>query len=296
MKHLLTVDSLNEEDIHTIFFLAKKFLRESSQCLLGKTIVNVFFENSTRTLTSFEIAAKKLGGQVINFSSSSSSIHKGESIADTIYTINQMSPDFIVVRAAHSGVIHPLTNSINCSIINAGDGCNEHPTQGLIDAFTIQQLKGTIAGLKIAICGDILHNRVAHSNIKLLSYLGAEVRIVSPPNFILPNLPDNVIVYQKVEECFKAVDVIMILRLQYERMKSAYVHSQSEYFKIYGLNQTRLSCAKDDVIVMHPGPINRGIEISSDVADNNHSAILEQVKFSVPVRQAIFNFLALSTY
>ncbi len=294
MKHLLTVSDLNRDDIHKIFSLANQYLTSHSDCLSGKTVINIFFEHSTRTLTSFEIAAKKLGAQVINFSALNSSIKKGESVLDTFSTIQRVSPDCIVIRAPKSGIIHQMSRVSNCAMINAGDGCHEHPTQSLIDAFTILQLKKNISGLRIAICGDILHSRVAHSNIKLLSYLGAEVRIISPPNFMLPNLPNNVIVCQDFSKCLKDVDVIMVLRLQYERMNSDYIHSASEYFKHYGITQERLSHAKDNVIVMHPGPINRGVEISSNVADSIYSAISEQVKFSVPVRQAIFNFVTSS--
>lgn len=292
MKHLLSIEDLNNQDVGDLFHIATKYLNETSQILLGKTIINVFFENSTRTLTSFEIAAKKLGGRVINISVPHSSMKKGETIADTIATLVEIKPDFVIIRSSYSGVIQSLLNArMNCVFINAGDGYHEHPTQALIDAFTILSLKKKLSGLKVAICGDILHSRVSHSNIILLSKLGAEVRVISPPNLSLKYLHAGVKVFDDIQECLKDVDVIIVLRLQYERMKGTYVSSQAEYYKMYGIDHQKISYAKQDVIVMHPGPINRGVEISSEIADSDrHSAILKQVEFSIPMRQAVFDF------
>ncbi len=291
VKHLISVNDLNIDEVEEIFTRAKRLITYQSNSLLGKIVVNAFFENSTRTMTSFEIAAKKLGGYVINLPNQSLSLKKGESILDTILTLNQVIPSFIVTRTANSGVPAIMDNDF-CSIINAGDGCNEHPTQALTDAFTIKLLKNKIKGIKVAICGDILHSRVAHSNMILLNKLGAEVRVISPPNLMLAYLPEGVRKYDDIKECLCNVDVVMTLRLQYERMKKKCVSSKKEYCKIYGLNYDKLSCANNKVIVMHPGPVNRGIEISSEIADNYCSVILKQVKLSVPVRQATFEFLS----
>ena len=291
MRHLVTIDDLNTKEVAEIFYLAERYLAKVSNCLSGRIVLNVFFESSTRTANSFEIAAKKLGASVINLSKSSVAMKKGESVSDTFDTLNNIAPDCIVVRVDNSGIPFTMVDKARSIIINAGDGCNEHPTQALIDAFTIRSLTGRVSGRKVAICGDILHSRVAHSNIKLLNMLGAEVRIISPPCLIPSNVPNRVMKFNNFKDGLKDIDVIMVVRLQYERMKGSFVPSKKEYYKIYGIDSDKLKYAKDDVIVMHPGPINRGVEISSEVADSNHSAILKQVKFSIPVRQAVFDFL-----
>lgn len=294
MRHLLTIDDLTPTDINQIFCKTQDYLAQKlNKTLTNKIVMNVFLEHSTRTLTSFEIAAKKLGAHVINILAQSSSIKKGESIEDTFSTLKNINPDLIVIRAPNSGV--PLMiaqNPDHSIIINAGDGTNEHPTQALIDAFTIKSLKGNISDLKIAICGDVLHSRVAHSNIKLLNILGAEVRVISPPNLSLMHLPPNIMRFNDLNQGLHEVDVIIVLRLQDERMNHQYVASKNEYFRIYGIDRKKATHAKADVIILHPGPINRGVEVSSEVADSNLSAILKQVQFSVPVRQAVFDFFA----
>ncbi len=292
MRHLITISDLQKQDVYAIFSKAEYYLTNSTECLYNKSVINLFFETSTRTLTSFAIAAQKLRASVINMPVQFSALKKGESIADTIATLHSISPEFIVIRSGNSGIPFMAAQESRSSIINAGDGCNEHPTQALIDAFTIKSLFGDLNGLEVAICGDVLHSRVAHSNIKLLTLLGARVRVIAPPTLLPQHLPDGVKKYNNVLDALKNVDVIMVLRLQYERMKKSYVASSAEYYKCYGIDVTKLECAKGSAVIMHPGPINRDIEISSEVADNNHSVILKQVKFSVPIRQAIFDFLS----
>ncbi|MBQ4874715.1 MAG: aspartate carbamoyltransferase catalytic subunit [Rickettsiaceae bacterium H1] len=294
MKHLLTIDDLNVKDVEEIFCKAQYYLTKTSQCLSGKFVANVFFEHSTRTLTSFEISAKMLGANTINIIPQASAIKKGESISDTFSTLNKIKPDIIVIRSHNSGIPFAIAKKNDSIIINAGDGLNEHPTQALIDAFTIKSLKDKIEGIKVAICGDTLHSRVAHSNIKLLSILGAKINIISPPTLSLNNFSCKVSKFNNIIKGIEDVDVIMVLRLQYERMKGSYVPSKQEYFKIYGIDNEKLSHAKKDVIVMHPGPINRGIEIGSEVADGEKSAIPKQVALGIPIRQSVFDFLVSS--
>ncbi|MFV9876313.1 MAG: aspartate carbamoyltransferase catalytic subunit [Rickettsiales endosymbiont of Dermacentor nuttalli] len=296
-RNLLSIDDLSNNDIEDIFNFANELVVNNnlhcSNLLQNKTVLNVFFENSTRTLTSFEIAAKRLGAHVINLHISYSSIKKGETLKDTMLTLNAMEPNFCIIRHNESGAIKLLSKYISCSIINAGDGSHEHPTQALLDAFTIKQKLGKISGLKIAICGDILHSRVARSNLILLTKLGAYVNIIAPST-LLPaiNIP-NVSTYINMKEGLKDCDIVMMLRIQQERMNNSFVPSSSEFFKFYGLTSEKLSYAKKNAIVMHPGPINRGVEIESNIADNiENSVILDQVRNGVYVRQAVFKLLS----
>ncbi|MES2962107.1 MAG: aspartate carbamoyltransferase catalytic subunit [Pseudomonadota bacterium] len=300
MKDLLSIDQLSLQDVHTIHEGAEKFFKKSSddKSLEGKILVNFFFENSTRTRTSFEIAAKRLGAKVVNIDISLSSLKKGESIIDTAKTINAMNPDFVVIRHNGSGICQLLKQYIPVSLINAGDGTNEHPSQALLDTFVIKQHKKTLQNLKIAICGDVLHSRVARSNIKLLKKFGCEVRVITPPTLITHEYKNwlkevwNVEVFEALEAGISGVDVIMMLRIQQERMQGCYIPSLSEYFKLFGLNHEKLKAAKPDVLVLHPGPINREVEISSALADDEKvSLILEQVEAGVAVRQSILKFL-----
>ena len=259
---------------------------KKSQRFAVKTIINLFFEASTRTQTSFELAAKRLSADAVNVSISTSSISKGETIVDTALTLDAMSPDCIVVRHGSAGVPHQLAKISRAAIVNAGDGTNEHPTQALLDAMTIREQKKRIEGLKVAIVGDILHSRVARSNIHLLTKLGATVRVAGPRTLVPPNfahlVDEGLTVTDNVEEAIENTDVVMILRIQKERQDSAYFPTLGEYAIHYGLTQERLALAKKDAIVLHPGPMNRGIEIASDVADSARSQILDQVKYASP--------------
>lgn len=301
-RHLLGVQSLSSEDIFTILDLAEKYValnrqKDKKQSLLkGQTLINVFFENSTRTRTSFELAGKRLGADVINISMSSSSVSKGETLLDTASTLDAMHPDFITIRHQHSGAVQLIASKVHCAVINAGDGAHEHPTQALLDALTIRRRrKGQdFKGMKIAICGDILHSRVARSNIWLLSTLGADIHVIAPPTLLPPGIRDwGVTVHHRMQDGIKDADVVMMLRLQRERMKGHFVPSEQEYFHFYGLDYGKLALAHKDVFVMHPGPINRGIEIDSELADDiQRSVILDQVEMGVAVRQAILELLA----
>ncbi len=301
MKDLISIDQLTLEDIQNIHDFAKKFFKNSknrSTELSGKILVNFFFENSTRTRTSFEIAAKRMGADVINIDISLSSLKKGESIIDTAKTINAMNPDFVAIRHNGSGIVGLLKQYISASLINAGDGTNEHPSQALLDSFTILQHKKTLQNLKVAICGDVLHSRVARSNIKLLKKFGCEIRVITPPTLITHDYKNwlkenfNVEVFEELQAGIKDVDVVMMLRIQQERMLGCYIPSLSEYFKLFGLTHEKLKAAKPDVLVLHPGPINRDVEISSALADDEKfSLILEQVEAGVAVRQALLQFL-----
>ncbi len=300
MKDLLSIDHLSVSEIKQIHDLAKSFYKNSHHhtTLQNKILVNFFFENSTRTRTSFEIAAKRMGAEVVNIDISLSSLKKGESIIDTAKTINAMNPDFVAIRHNSSGILDILKKYIPASLINAGDGTNEHPRQALLDSFTILQHKKSLQGLKVAICGDVLHSRVARSNIKLLHKFGAEISVITPPT-LMPFEYQNwlkekfaIEVFNNIESGIKDADVVMMLRIQQERMLGCYIPSLSEYFKIFGLDHQKLKAAKSDVIVLHPGPINRDVEISSALADDeNCSLILEQVEAGVAVRQAILQFL-----
>lgn len=303
MKDLISIDQISLEEINQIHQVAQGFFRnpqKQNQELAGKILVNFFFENSTRTRTSFEIAAKRMGAEVVNIDISLSSLKKGESIADTAKTINAMNPDFVAIRHNSSGIVHLLKKYISASLINAGDGTNEHPSQALLDSFTILQHKKNLGGLKIAICGDVLHSRVARSNIKLLQKFGCEVRVITPPTLITNHYKNwlkenfNVEVFENLEVGISGVDVVMMLRIQQERMLGCYIPSLSEYFKIFGLTHQKLKSAKADVLVLHPGPINREVEISSALVDDEKfSLVLEQVEAGVAVRQALLKLLSL---
>lgn len=298
-KDLLGIKELTQEEINHILdtaFGLKDILRRDIKKvppLRGKTVVNLFFEPSTRTRTSFELAAKRLSADVVNFSVPTSSVVKGETLKDTALTIQSLGADFVVIRHSSAGVPHFLSNILNISVINAGDGTNEHPTQALLDLFTIRSYKKKITGLTAAIVGDITHSRVARSNIYGLTKLGAKVRVICPLT-LMPAGIDNlgVEVFDSIEQGIKNADVIMTLRLQLERQSKGFFPSLEEYFNLYGLTKERLKLAKDDVIVMHPGPMNRGVEIESEVADGPQSVILEQVTNGLAVRMAVLYILA----
>ncbi len=261
--------------------------------LRGKTLVNLFFEPSTRTRTSFELAAKRLSTDVINFSVSMSSVAKGESLIDTAATIQALGADFVVIRHPASGVPHLLSRRLRASVINAGDGTNEHPTQALLDAFTIRERKGRVEGLRIAIVGDILHSRVARSNIHCLRSLGAEIRLIGPPTLIPGEfVQPGVQVFYSMDEGLEGADVVMMLRIQMERQDRGFFPTTDEYFRLWGLTRERLRLARPDAVVMHPGPMNRGIEIDSGVADSPQSVILEQVTNGIAVRMAVLYLLS----
>jgi aspartate carbamoyltransferase catalytic subunit len=261
--------------------------------LAGLTQINAFFENSTRTLLSFEIAGKRLGADVVNLGVSGSSVKKGETLLDTATTLNAMRPDVIVIRHGASGAVQLISEKVDCPVLNAGDGRHEHPTQALLDALTIRRRKGRIAGLKVAICGDILHSRVARSNFMALAGLGAEVRAVAPPTLLPADVEAlGVTAFTDMDAGLADADVVMMLRLQTERMEGAYVPSTREYFRFYGLNEARLAKAASDVLVMHPGPMNRGVEIDGAIADDiARSAVTEQVEMGVAVRMACLDVL-----
>ena len=302
-KNLISIKDLSDRDLDLIFSNSKKHFannqnRVFTDSLKGKTLINFFFENSTRTRTSFEIAAKNLGAGVINIDISLSSLKKGETIIDTAKTINAMNPDFVAIRHNASGIVDLLKQHIDAAVINAGDGTNEHPSQALLDAFTIMQNKGSVKGLEIAICGDILHSRVARSNLILLHRLGANIRLIMPPTLLIKDFENwvnkkwGIKIYQKLEDGIKNADVIMMLRIQQERMLGCFVPSTAEYYHLFGLDHHKLLLAKKDAIVLHPGPINREVEISSALADDeNFSLILNQVEAGVAVRQSILEFL-----
>lgn len=296
-RDLLGIRNLSAEEILGILNTAENFLEINSReikkvpTLRGKTVINLFFENSTRTRTSFELAAKRLSADAVNISVSSSSVTKGETLVDTALNLDAMQPDCIVVRHSSAGVPHQLAKVSRAAIVNAGDGANEHPTQALLDAMTIREHKKKISGLKVAILGDILHSRVARSNIHLLTKLGAMVFVSGPKTLVPPDfehlVEEGLIVTPHIEEAIEDTDVVMILRIQKERMDSAYFPTLREYSIHYGLTNERLDLAKKDAIVLHPGPMNRGIEIASEVADSSRSLILDQVKYGVAVRMAV---------
>ena len=299
-RHLLGIEGLSRFDIEKLLDLADEYVETNRQAdkkhaiLRGRTLINMFFENSTRTRTSFELAGKRLGGDVINMSVSSSSIKKGETLIDTAMTLNAMHPDVLVVRHADSGSVHLLAEKVNCSVINAGDGSHEHPTQALLDALAIRRRLGRgLEGLVVAICGDIAHSRVARSNIHLLSIMGARVRAVAPPTLIPEGLERlGVEIHNDMSSGLNDADIIMMLRLQTERMRGSYVPSIREYYELYGLNADKLKMAKPDALIMHPGPMNRGVEIDSELADDiDRSLIREQVEMGVAVRMACLQAL-----
>jgi len=297
-KHLLGIEGLTKKEISSLLDRADSIVKQNKnnvikQSYKGKTLVNLFFEDSTRTKTSFELAAKRLGMDVINMQIETSAIRKGESLLDTAMTLNAMRPDILVIRHSLSGAPHLLANKIRCSVINAGDGKHEHPTQALLDALAIKNRKGKIKNLKVAICGDIAHSRVARSNIKLLITMGAKVNIIAPST-LLPN-GNNLLgakAYTNMQQGLKDADIVMILRLQLERMQGSYIPSAKEYFRFYGLDRNKLNFAKKDALVMHPGPINRGVEIDSELADDiNRTLILEQVELGVAIRMSVIEHL-----
>jgi aspartate carbamoyltransferase catalytic subunit len=298
-RHLLGIEALSAPDILTLLDLAEDAVGVSRQVekkratLRGRTLVNLFFEASTRTQSSFELAGKRLGADVMNMSVQTSSVKKGETLLDTAMTLNAMRPDIIVVRHAQAGAAHLLARKVDCSVVNAGDGAHEHPTQALLDALTIRRNKGRIEGLLVAICGDILHSRVARSNILLLSRLGARIRLVGPST-LLPQAMERlgVEIHRDMKRGLADADIVMMLRLQRERMNGGFVPSSREYFRYFGLDQDKLSYAKKDALVMHPGPMNRGVEIDSIVADGAQSLIREQVEMGVAVRMAVLEALA----
>jgi aspartate carbamoyltransferase catalytic subunit len=267
-------------------------IEKKKSVLRGRTQINLFFEASTRTQSSFELAGKRLGADVMNMAVGASALKKGETLIDTAMTLNAMRPDILVVRHHAAGAVELLAQKVGCSVINAGDGSHEHPTQALLDALTIRRHKGRLQGLVVAICGDILHSRVARSNIILLNAMGVRVRVVAPST-LLPAAIDRlgVEVHTDMRQGLKDADVVMMLRLQRERMHGAYVPSVREYFRFFGLDAQKLSLARPDALVMHPGPTNRGVEIDSDVADGHQSVIREQVEMGVAVRMAVLEAL-----
>jgi aspartate carbamoyltransferase catalytic subunit len=302
-RHLLGIRGLSAEEITHVLDTAETFREINAReikkvpTLRGRTIINLFFEPSTRTRTSFEIAGKRLSADVINISSSSSSVTKGETLLDTARNLEAMSPDLIVIRHPSAGAPHQLARVCRASVVNAGDGAHEHPTQALLDALTIRQQKGTFEGLRVAIVGDILHSRVARSNAHLLTTLGASVAVagpgtLAPPEFAsLAGVGADLKVERRIEDAVEGADVVMVLRIQRERQDKAFLPSLREYAVHYGLNAKRLALAKPDAVVMHPGPMNRGIEIASDVADGARSLILDQVANGLAVRMAVLYLL-----
>jgi aspartate carbamoyltransferase catalytic subunit len=298
-RHLLGIEGLSRAEILGLLDLAEEFVELNRQIekktasLRGRTLINLFFEVSTRTQASFELAGKRLGADVMNMAVGSSSIRKGETLIDTAITLNAMHPDIIVVRHHASGAVELLAQKVDCSVINAGDGSHEHPTQALLDALTIRRRKGDIERLTVAICGDILHSRVARSNIMLLNTLGARVRVVAPSTLLPAGIERlGVEVTRDMREGLAGADIVMMLRLQRERMNGSFVPSTQEYFFYYGLDQKKLTYAKPDALVMHPGPMNRGVEIDSFVADGAQSLIREQVEMGVAVRMAVLEALS----
>ena len=299
-KHLLAIEGLYPPEIATLLDLAESYVllnrsgKTQRDLLRGRTLINLFYEDSTRTRTSFELAGKRLGADVINMSVSTSSVNKGETLLDTATTLNAMRCDLLVVRHDQSGAPALLAQKVSSAVINAGDGTHEHPTQALLDALTIRRRRGSLEGLVVAICGDVLHSRVARSNIHLLTTMGSRVRIVGPPTLIPAAAAKlGVEVHHDMGAGLDGVDVVMMLRLQRERMTRGLVPSEREYFRFFGLDHPKLARAKPDVMVMHPGPMNRGVEIDSAVADDPaRSVIGTQVEMGVAVRMAVLDMLA----
>ena len=299
-RHLLGIEPLSQTDITTLLDLADTYVdlnrqpHKHSDALRGLTQINMFFENSTRTQASFEIAGKRLGADVMNMAMQASSIKKGETLIDTAMTLNAMHPDLLVVRHPQSGAVDLLAQKVNCAVLNAGDGRHEHPTQALLDALTIRRAKGRLHRLSIAICGDIAHSRVARSNIMLLGKMENRIRLIAPPTLMPAQIGEfGVEVFDDMEKGLKDVDVVMMLRLQKERMDGGFIPSEREYYHRFGLDAEKLSHAKPDAIVMHPGPMNRGVEIDGTLADDiNRSVIQDQVEMGVAVRMAAMDLLA----
>ena len=299
-KHLLGIEPLSPVAISEILDLADIYAdlnrrsNKHSNVLAGLTQINMFFENSTRTQASFEIAGKRLGADVMNMEMQASSIKKGETLSDTALSLNAMHPDILVVRHPQSGAVDLLAQKVNCSVLNAGDGRHEHPTQALLDALTIRRAKGRLHRLSIAICGDIAHSRVARSNIILLGKMENRIRLIGPPTLMPSGIADlGCEIYENMHKGLEDVDIVMMLRLQRERMDGGFIPSEREYYHRYGLDAEKLSFAKDDAIVMHPGPMNRGVEIDGEIADDiNRSVIQEQVEMGVAVRMSAMDLLA----
>lgn len=298
-RNLLTCEGMTADQITWFLDLADRAadnnrgVQRQNDLLRGRTLINLFFEASTRTQSSFELAGKRLGADVMNMNVSASSVQKGETLIDTAMTLNAMRPDIIVVRHHAAGAVELLSQKVDCCVINAGDGAHQHPTQALLDALTIRRAKGRVAGLIVAICGDILHSRVARSNIDVLNALGAQVRIIAPSTLLPPNAARFGEVYTNMWDGIENADIVMMLRLQNERMQGSYIPSSREFFHFFGLDQEKLSKAKPDVLVMHPGPMNRGVEIASTIADHTtHSLIREQVEMGVAVRMAVLEALS----
>ncbi len=300
-RHLLGIEGLRRDDIERLLDLADSYVDAGRRgdkkhaTLRGRTLINLFFEDSTRTRTSFELAGKRLGADVINMSVGTSSIKKGETLIDTAATLNAMHPDALVVRHGSSGSVHLLAAKSNCAVVNAGDGTHEHPTQALLDALAIRRRLGRgLEGLNVAICGDIAHSRVARSNIHLLSIVGARVRAVAPPTLIPTGLERlGVEIHHDLARGLDGADIVMMLRLQTERMAGGFVPSIREYYRFHGLTREKLDRARPGALVMHPGPMNRGVEIDSEVADDiDRSLIREQVEMGVAVRMACLEALA----
>jgi aspartate carbamoyltransferase catalytic subunit len=298
-RHLLGIEGLSPLEISFLLDQSDGYVEKSrsndrkSSTLRGRTVINLFFENSTRTRTSFELAGKRLGADVINMTVAASSVAKGETLIDTAMTLNAMHIDVLVVRHPDSGAAKLLSEKVNCAVINAGDGAHEHPTQALLDALTIRRRKGRLDGLQVAICGDVLHSRVARSNIHLLNTMGAQVRLVAPRTLLPANADAlGADVYHNMKDGLKDVDIVMMLRVQNERMKGNFIPSIREYFHFFGLDYDKLSVTKPDALIMHPGPMNRGVEIDSDLADDvERSLIREQVEMGVAVRMACLDVL-----
>jgi aspartate carbamoyltransferase catalytic subunit len=298
-RNLLGIAALQPHEITFLLDEAEQWVElnratsKHDDRLRGLTLINAFFENSTRTLLSFEIAGKRLGADVVNMHAAQSSVKKGETLIDTAMTLNAMRADMIVIRHASSGAVQLIADKVDCPVLNAGDGRHEHPTQALLDALTIRRRKGRIHGLTVAICGDVLHSRVARSNILCLTSLGADVRVVGPPTLIPADMARmGVATFTDFDAGLDGADVVMMLRLQMERMTGGFVPSSREYHAFWGLTPERLARARPDALVMHPGPMNRGVEIASSIADDaGRSAITEQVEMGVAVRMACLDVL-----
>jgi aspartate carbamoyltransferase catalytic subunit len=299
-SHLLGIEGLSPTEVTALLDLAETYVVQGrsgdkrTSLLAGRTLINLFFEASTRTQSSFELAGKRLGADVLNMSVKTSSVSKGETLIDTATTLNAMRPDLLVVRHQDAGAAELLSRKVDCCVINAGDGAHEHPTQALLDALTIRRRLGGFEGLVVAICGDVLHSRVARSNLRLLSMMGARVRLVAPRT-LLPAQADRfgVEIFTDMQAGLAGADIVMMLRLQLERMSGAFVPSAREYFRFYGLDRRKLAWAKPGALVMHPGPMNRGVEIASEIADDVEvSLISEQVEMGVAIRMAVLDALS----
>jgi len=299
-QHLLGIEHLAPDEITALLDLADRYATQNRKgtpprdVLAGLSQINMFFENSTRTQASFELAGKRLGADVMSMAMQASSVKKGETLIDTAHTLNAMHPDLLVVRHPHSGAVDLLAQKVNCAVLNAGDGRHEHPTQALLDALTIRRAKGRLHRLSIAICGDIAHSRVARSNIMLLGKMENRIRLIAPPTLMPAGVAEfGCEVFDNMEQGLDGVDVVMMLRLQRERMDGGFIPSEREYYHRFGLNTAKLNHAKPDAIVMHPGPMNRGVEIDGEIADDiNRSVIQEQVEMGVAVRMAAMDLLA----